>query len=558
MCEESGQMGIRSQGMGRGGWGFLCISSTSQQILPKKKTPSASMSASASTPSPFVQVMIIGAGFSGLAMACQMKLKLKCKDFVIYDRASASGGTWWANQYPGCGVDIPAVFYSLSFAPNPGFSKVFPKQSEILQYFNKVATDHGIPPHMVFHTQWEGAEWKEDTSSWRVQLRNLATNQCFEQECKVLISAVGGLSVPKPFSMRGMETFKGEIMHTAEWKHDVVLDGKDVVVIGNGASAAQLIPAILKQCKSVTQFIRTPQHYMPSQNNTIHPLLRTAFRFIPILLWLIRTAVFLYLETTGPYFGLTEAGSALRKVAVEKSQRYIQANSPESYWSLLLPKFELGCKRRVFDNDEYIACLRKQNIYLTDEKIAALQPDSVLTKSGAVYPAQIIILATGFALRQFDIQLYGRDGLSREDHWKQLGSKSAFKTVAMAGFPNFFYVLGPHSGRGHTSTLFAVESFVGLIIRAMKPVINGHAQLVEINSHSERVFYERTMTALDQTVFQNNCGSWFIDQKSGLNWFSYPWSSFEMWFSTHIEGMNDWIYKVSLAVSELSRCISAN
>lgn len=131
-------------------------------------------------------------------------------------------------------MDIPAVFYSLSFAPNPHFSKVFPKQDEILKYFNQVAAQHDVSRHIVCHTQWKEAYWIEETSTWKVQLQDLSTGVCFEQECKILVSAVGGLSIPNMVKIKDADVFEGDFVHTAQWNHDVCLRDKDVVVIGNG------------------------------------------------------------------------------------------------------------------------------------------------------------------------------------------------------------------------------------------------------------------------------------------------------------------------------------
>ncbi|KAJ5701169.1 monooxygenase [Penicillium malachiteum] len=498
---------------------------------------------------PFVTVMVIGAGFSGLAMGCQLKKELKCEDLVIYDQMPKPGGTWWSNQYPGCGVDIPAVFYSLSFAPNPHFSKVFPKQDEILGYFNRVAAEHDISRHIQCNVQWEEGHWIEETSTWQVRLRDLSTGMLFQQGCKILVSAVGGLSIPKTMNFKDAEVFEGDIVHTAQWNHDVCLRDKNVVVIGNGSSASQLVPSIVDEAKKITQFMRTPQHYMPSENIPISLFLRKVFQHIPSLLWLLRAVVFAYLETSGPQFNITTKGESLRKRASETSRKYVQANAPEEYWPLLIPTFDLGCKRRVFDNDRYIPCLHRANVHLTADPIVAIQPRSVLTKSGKVYPADTIVLATGFTTAQFDAKLFGRNGLSREDHWKEFGSKSAFKTVAMANFPNFFYILGPHSGRGHTSTIFAAESFVHLVIRVIKDVVNGHTRSVEIRPSSEKSFHEHILKALDKTVYTDKCGSWYIDQKTGKNWFIYPWDSFTMWYSTHMDGMEDWVYELNPAMS---------
>lgn len=131
-------------------------------------------------------------------------------------------------------MDIPAVFYSLSFAPNPDFSKVYPPQAEILEYFNKVADKYDVSRHIVQNTEWEGAYWQDLTSSWVVKLKNLTTGQTFYHDCKILISAVGALVNPNRFGVPGVEDFKGDIVHTAAWKEDMSLHQKDAIVVGNG------------------------------------------------------------------------------------------------------------------------------------------------------------------------------------------------------------------------------------------------------------------------------------------------------------------------------------
>ncbi|KAJ5128926.1 hypothetical protein N7448_002634 [Penicillium atrosanguineum] len=514
---------------------------------------------------PFSKVIVIGAGFSGLAMACQLQRKLNCDDYTIYDRSAAPGGAWWANKYPGCAVDIPAVFYSLSFAPNPDFSKVFPPQAEILEYFNGVAKKFDVSRHIVSNTEWEGAYWQEKSKIWLVKLKDLLTGGIFYQECQVLVSAVGGLVNPNLFNLPGVETFQGDIIHTARWKENISFQQKDVIVVGNGCSAAQLVPAISNEAKSVTQFIRTPQHYLHNENIQVSDTWRFIFRHMPIALWILRVVVFLYLEGTAARFNMDANGIKARKASADRSEAYIKRTAPEKYWPLLIPKFEIGCKRRVFDTTKYIGCLQQDNIHLTDDPIVGVQPHSILTQSGQEHSADTILLATGFSLTQYDVELIGRDGRTREDHWDEYGYKEAYKSIAMSGFPNFFYILGPNSGKGHTSTIYSIENYVDLVVTAITPVIKEHSSFVEVKPDSERLYNERLHESITKTVFNTSCGSvshfynffaclrkrvdqemqYFIDQKSQKNWFIYPWSSFAMWYSTHWDRADDWVYDVS-------------
>ncbi|KAE8354544.1 hypothetical protein BDV28DRAFT_164109 [Aspergillus coremiiformis] len=476
---------------------------------------------------PSTKVIIVGAGFSGLVMAYQLKQQLKCNEFVIYDRAASLGGTWLANTYPGCGVDVPAPFYSLSFAPNPDFTSLFPKQHEVLHYMNSVASKFDISRHVKGDMEWIGASFQESTKTWLVKLRNVISEQEYIQECNILVSAVGALTNPKPINIHGIEHFQGKILHTARWDHDVALADKNVIVIGNGSSATQLIPAIAPKVQSITQFIRSPQYYFPGNPLAITPFWRNIFRYVPGMLRLIRLLIFLYLETSVLQFNLTTTGKRLRGEARERSNNYIKRCAPRKYWNLLLPTANVGCKRRVFDHDGYIPCLNRDNVHLTDDPITSISHHSVQTQSGQTYPADVIVLANGFTPTHFDVDLRGRHGRSQHEHWKDFGYIEAYESVAMSGFPNFFYVLGPNSGRGYTSAIYSVES-----------------ASVEPKLSSERAYNDRLHTALGNTVNTNACRSWYIDDRTGKNWAIYPWGSLYMWYTTHVAGLDDWIYDV--------------
>ncbi|OJJ48127.1 hypothetical protein ASPZODRAFT_1522618 [Penicilliopsis zonata CBS 506.65] len=408
------------------------------------------------TPRPFCSVIIIGGGFSGVAIACQLKRNFDLDDYCIYDRMDGIGGTWRANTYPGCAVDIPGVCYSLSFAPSSDFSQWFPPQAEILTYLMKVAQSYGVDDHFVGYTEWQGAYWQDTTHTWRVQMRDLRTGEQFTRECRILISAVGGLVDPHPFNAPGIGTFRGEVIHTSRWKSDINLEDKHVAVIGNGASAIQLMPAIAGKAKFITQFMRTPHHIVPSCNYDISPLARALLRYIPGLLFLLRQLMLLYMESAFQQFSTSEDGIQDRIQSAKSSFDYVQETAPAKYWAHLIPTYEFGCKRRVFDRS-YTATLHRDDVRLTNDPILAVQPNSIVTRSGETIPADIILLATGFSLTQFDVTLRGRGGKTRQQHWDEYGSKATYQSVAMHGFPNFFYVLGPNSGRAHTSTLVSIE-----------------------------------------------------------------------------------------------------
>ncbi|KAJ5725207.1 uncharacterized protein N7483_006564 [Penicillium malachiteum] len=491
------------------------------------------------------RVMIIGGGVSGIAMACRLKEVYGLDDLCIYDRQEGLGGAWWANTYPGCAVDIPGFCYSFSFAPNPDFTKLFPAQSEVLTYLSTVVRQYRIDEQFIGGTEWINAAWNEETETWLVTLRNNETGQ-FTQECKVLISAVGGLVNPQGLKVPGVETFQGEIIHTARWNHDVDLTNKHVAVIGNGASAVQLVPAILNRVKSVTQFMRTPHHIVKGDNYDISPEWRNTFHQFPLILWLIRIAIFLWMEITWFRFQNNKLGQIGRAQVEKRSREYVQKSAPESYWDMLIPKYEFGCKRRVFDRG-YLATLEDSKMRLTDDPIVEIKPNSIVTRSGEEVHVDAILLANGFALTHYDVDIKGRNGKTRAQHWKEYGHKATFNTIAMNGFPNFFYILGPNSGRLYTSTIQIIESQVDMVLRIMEPIMLQKASSVEVKASSEREYDVKLHDAIGRTVHSTLCGSYFIDKNTDKNWFVYPWNTFHLWLSTLQNPSDHWDYNVGLA-----------
>ncbi|KAL2808311.1 hypothetical protein BJX63DRAFT_424697 [Aspergillus granulosus] len=495
------------------------------------------------TPSrPPCRVIIIGGGVSGIAMACRLKRDYNLDNYHIYDRQSGLGGTWWANTYPGCAVDIPGFCYSFSFAPNPDFTQMFPPQAEILAYLSNVVKQHRIDQHFTGEVEWTGATWSDQTQTWTVSFQDIQSKQAFTQKCQILISAVGGLVNPQELRIPGAETFQGEIIHTARWKEGVDLTNKHVAVIGNGASAAQLVPAVAHQAKSVTQFMRSPHHIVEATNYQISPEWREVLRRIPLLLYLIRLFLFLYVEITWFRFQNNWLGKVGRKSVENKSMKYVRDTAPKSYWDLLIPKYEFGCRRRIFDRG-YLASLSKPNVRLTDDSIVEIKSNSVITRSGGEIYVDTILLANGFALTHYDVPIQGRNGKSRDQHWEKYGHKATFKSIAMHGFPNFFYILGPNSGRLYTSTIQIIESEVEMVLKAIQPVLHHQAASVDVKAEREKEYDVQLHAAIENTVHSSLCGSYFIDKSTDKNWFVYPWNSFHLWFSTYWAPASDWEYR---------------
>ena len=192
-----------------------------------------------------VDHLVVGAGFAGLGTAIKLA-EAGEDDFLVIEKDGGIGGTWRDNTYPGAACDVPSQLYSFSFAPNPGWSMSFSPQPEIEAYLSEVAETSGTLDRFAFDTELTEARWDEDAQRWHV------TTNRGEIVAKTLISGSGGLSEPKMPDIDGIETFQGEVFHSARWNHDVDLAGKRVAVIGTGASGIQIVPELQQTSASST------------------------------------------------------------------------------------------------------------------------------------------------------------------------------------------------------------------------------------------------------------------------------------------------------------------
>lgn len=205
------------------------------------------------------RVAIIGAGVSGICAAIKLReLGIACE---IFEKAADFGGTWWENTYPGAGVDTPNHIYSFSFAQND-WSRYFALQRELLDYFIDVADRHGLRQCTRFNTAVRRVAWDHASRKWQVELHGPG-GDAEHIAANVVISAVGALNNPLIPRIQGLETFSGPAFHTAQWPKDLDLRGKRVAVVGNGASAMQVVPAIAGQVGHLSIFARSKQWAAP-------------------------------------------------------------------------------------------------------------------------------------------------------------------------------------------------------------------------------------------------------------------------------------------------------
>jgi 4-hydroxyacetophenone monooxygenase len=207
------------------------------------------------------KVVIIGAGVSGVLAAIRLE-QLGVSSFTILEKNPEPGGTWWQNSYPGCRVDTPSLLYSYSFAPDPGWPEHFSHQPDLLNYVKKTVVAGNFRDRLRCNTAVESMTWNDASAVWELEVRG-ADGSTERMTANFVIGATGLLRISKLPNIEGVGSFKGPAFHSTHWDHDVDLHGKRVAVIGTGASANQIVPAIAPIANEVLIYQRTP-HWMLS------------------------------------------------------------------------------------------------------------------------------------------------------------------------------------------------------------------------------------------------------------------------------------------------------
>ena len=230
--------------------------------------------------------VIIGAGFAGMCMAIKLK-QAGFHNFVILERNKQLGGTWYDNHYPGAACDVQSHLYSFSFEPNANWSRMFGPQQEILQYMEHCATKYELRQHFQFNTTVTSATFNDTTNTWTV-----TDAQGNNYTAKAVIGCSGGLSQPAMPDIKGMDTFTGKTFHSAQWDNSYNLKGKRVAIIGTGASAIQIVPAIAEEVKDLLLFQRTPPWIMPKPDRKISSFEMKLFNALPFMQRLYRSYLY--------------------------------------------------------------------------------------------------------------------------------------------------------------------------------------------------------------------------------------------------------------------------
>jgi cation diffusion facilitator CzcD-associated flavoprotein CzcO len=457
-------------------------------------------------------IAILGAGFAGIAAAIQL-LKAGIDSFTIFERAEEIGGTWRDNTYPGAACDVPSHVYSLSFEQNPNWSQRYATSWEIQKYLLGVVDKWKLRRRLRLNTEIVEARFDEAAGAW-----TLTTNHGDAFKARVVLAGVGGLVDPKYPDIPGLDDFRGEMFHTARWNHGVDLTGRRVSVIGTGASAVQVVPAIAPRVASLSVFQRTPGWVVARFDRVYPKRLRSFLARFPFFLRASRFVKYWASELRGPV--VFTNSRLLSKIGVWLSLWHLhrQVHDPELR-KKLTPTFQFGCKR-VLVSDDYWAAFERRNVDLVTDPIGRIEAEGIRTKDGILHRADVLVLATGFklGLAAAPFPIIGRRNVSLDEAWKH--GAVAYKGMTVSGFPNWFIMMGPNTGPGHTSVLVYTEAQISHALLAIKKIMAEDLRYMDIRQDVQDRYNEGIQKRMKHMVW-GGCKSWYLSE-DGTNRSLYP------------------------------------
>ena len=500
-------------------------------------------------------VIVIGAGQSGLLAA--IRLQQAGIPFTVIEKNPGVGGTWWENSYPGARVDVGNHFYCYSFEPADHWSEFFARQPELQRYFDDVMHRHGVAENIRFDTEVLGAAWDDDTGTWSVEVRGGDGTQTLR--ARAVISAVGQLNQPFVPELPGAGDFAGPAFHTARWDHDVDLAGRDVVMIGAGATGFQLAPAIAGTVGRLSIFQRTAQWMFPNPDYhaTVGPGTRWALRHLPFYGRWFRFLVFWPGCDTGLAAAKVDpawpdqqrAVSAANDMARLMFTQWITSQldgdpRAEELAAKVVPDYPATGKRTLQDNGSWLATLRRDNVELVRCGVGRIEADAVVDGEGVRHPADVLVYATGFRVNDFlgSIRVTGRGGRDLHEAWGE--KPSAHLGITIPGFPNFFCMYGPGTNLASGGSLiFHSECQIRYIVGCVDLLLSCGATAMEPRVEAYDDWYARSQAEMATMVWaQPSIEHSFYKDRNGVVHSLSPWRLVDYWTWTRRPDPADFVF----------------
>jgi 4-hydroxyacetophenone monooxygenase len=495
-------------------------------------------------------VVVIGCGMSGLLAA--IRLAEAGIPYTVIEKNPAVGGTWYENRYPGCRVDVGNHFYCYSFEPNLEWTEFFARQPELQDYFETCLAKYGVRDRVRFETEVVAATYEETKRRWSVRTRTKDGNEeTLEANC--IVSAVGQLNRPKLPAIAGIDDFRGPSLHSAEWRDDVDVTYKRVAVVGTGASAFQIVPAIAGQAAQLYVFQRSAPWMFPNPNYhaKVGPGVKWALEHLPYYGRWYRFLLFwpgcdggleaMRIDPEWPH--QDRSTSAMNDATREAFTQYLkdQVGDDPELLAKVIPDYVCLGKRTLQDNGSWLTALKRDDVELVTDRIARVESDGIACESGTRYPVDVIVYATGFHANRFlwPMDIVGRGGVRLREQWGD--APTAHFGITMPNFPNFFCMYGPGTNLAHGGSLiFHSECQIRYIMGCLKVLLETGRSAIECTQAAHDEYDRRHQEALSKMVWSHPSirSSWYRNDAGRITVLS-PWRLVDYWHWTQEPDLAD-------------------
>jgi 4-hydroxyacetophenone monooxygenase len=505
-------------------------------------------------------VLIIGAGISGLAAA--IKLQRLGIPYTIVERREDVGGVWLENRYPGAGVDVPSHLYSYSFEPYD-WTRYFAGRDEIFDYIHSVADKYSVRANIRFGTSVQAIEWEEVSQKW-IMHASCRGEILPPLRVNLVLSCVGAFNPPVVPNIPGLDTFGGPCFHTALWPEDLDLTGKTVAVVGNGASAMQVVPAIAPIVSDLVVFQRSPQWAQPFEKflkpvpDSVRlliekvPLYRAWFRLR--MSWIFHDKLYQALQRD-PDWSSTASINRVNDGHREYFTEYIrrELGDRQDLLDKVLPKYPPFGKRMLQDNG-WFRTLTRPNVRLVNDAVVEVGPQVVRTAAGETYPVDVLVMATGFDVVHFvsTYEVIGRGGLRLRDAWDDDNCR-AYLGLTIPDMPNFFTIYGPNTQTGHGGSLIhTVEDQLDYVADLLGQMFCACIDAVDVKQETYDAFADTVDRMHEGMIWSHPGMTTYYRNSRGRVVALSPFRNVDYWRMTRHADLRDYVTSASPARQSLA------
>jgi cation diffusion facilitator CzcD-associated flavoprotein CzcO len=398
-------------------------------------TTTEPQTAATDAPPTHVDVLVVGAGISGIGAAYHLEQRFPDRTFVVLDALESSGGTWWTHRYPGVRSDSDLHTFGYRFKPWRGPS--IASAQEILSYLDEVVEENDLARHIRHGHTVTAARWSSEDRRWTVEVAVAGEEEPLVLTTDFLWMCQGYYNHSRPYrpEWAGMDRFRGEVVHPQQWPADLDLSGKRVVVIGSGATAATLIPAIAQTAEHVTMLQRSPTFFFARPKT--HELAETLRALSIPDEWtheiMRRAYIAQGAELTRMSF---DSPDALRAFLIEEMRPLLpEGFDIEKHFS---PRYRPWQQRlAVVPEGDLFTALRDGTASVVTDTIETFTETGIRVSSGEELEADVVITATGF-----DLSLFGDVAFTVDGEPVDFARQVTYRGIMITGVPNMAYVFG--------------------------------------------------------------------------------------------------------------------